>query len=324
MTRAPTRLVGRAGSVGDRENVHGAPEYGQRTARLHSEAERDMSIPLGFLDVNCSRREFLSWSAAVSVAHAAGFNAFGGSSQTQQRNSGSEGNHVRDPRRTPRLLRLRLKTHVLDEVRRFYHETMGFPVVFRSRHKAIFDAGATRLEFEQVFDGSEPYYHFAFNIPENKIEPAKDWLRRRARILRDSRNGDEVIFFRNWNAHSIFFHDPAQNLVELIARHTLPNRADGDFGVRDILHASEIGLVPRDQRGVFAAIRNQLGIEPYLRSDSFLGDEHGLIIVIPSNVRWIPEFRRTGTLFPTQITVAGHGNRIIRFQDLPFQIAGVS
>ncbi|MBI3409739.1 MAG: hypothetical protein HY040_15470 [Planctomycetes bacterium] len=283
-----------------------------------------MANSLSFLDANCSRREALSWTAAIAVAHASGLVGSGWTAPAQQRTSDSEGERGRDACRVPRIQRLRLKTHVLGEIRRFYEETMGLPVVFQSRRKAIFNAGATRLEFEQVSDGTEPYYHFAFNIPENKIEPAKDWLGRRARILRDARNGNDIIFFRNWNAHSLFFHDPAGNLVELIARHTLQNRADGGFGVRDILHASEIGLVPQDQRGVFAAIRERLGIEPYLRSDSFLGDEHGLIIVIPANVRWIPEFRRTGMLCPTQITVAGHGNRTLRFSDLPFQIVSQS
>ena len=222
--------------------------------------------------------------------------------------------------RGPRIKRLRLKTHLLGELRAFYSENFQFPVVAESASAVAFAAGVTRLEFEKVSDSSQPYYHFAFNIPENKLEAARPWLSARVPILRDARNGSEVIHFANWNAHSLFFYDPAGNLGELIARHTLPNGAGGGFDHRDILYASEIGLVPPEQERSFAEIRDQLQITPYLDSNTFLGDEYGLLIVIPSTIRWIPEFKKAGMLAPTEITVGGHGSRQIRLPGLPIQI----
>ena len=225
--------------------------------------------------------------------------------------------------RRPRLQRIQLQTHVLGDIRRFYRETLQFPEISTGRQEVAFQAGATRLEFRQVSDGSRPFYHFAFNIPENKIEAARRWLRPRVDIQRHAQLGNEVIHFAEWNAHSLFFDDPAGNLVEFIARHTLANAADGEFGVGDVLYASEIGIVPSDQRGVFAAVRDGLNLPVYLNSGSFLGDEHGIIIVIPNQVKWIPRFVKSGIVCPTQVTIAGHGTRRVHFPEGPFAIESV-
>jgi len=259
------------------------------------------------------RRDFLAGSLAAFLAmHFEGLGSGAASTAASWRPPAA--------RRGPRLRRLRMQTHRLGAMRDFYRDLIGFPLAAETGESVAFDAGATRLEFVQVRDGSEPYYHFAFNIPENKIPAAKAWLGRRVPILRHKETGEEVIHFEQWNAHSLFFYDPAGNLVELIARHTLDNAAPGAFDVKDVLYASEIGLVPPEQGSVFATIRDELKIEPYLDSASFLGDEHGIIIVIPKDVRWIPEFKKVGMLCPTWVTVAGHGDRQVRFKDLPFEI----
>ena len=75
-----------------------------------------------------------------------------------------------------RFRELRLLTARLTEQKEFYTGTLGLPLVDeRDRHITI-QAGETQLVFTQVVDGSEPYYHFAFNIPENKLAQAKEWL----------------------------------------------------------------------------------------------------------------------------------------------------
>jgi catechol 2,3-dioxygenase-like lactoylglutathione lyase family enzyme len=258
------------------------------------------------------RREFLASSTGLFLAlHAEGLaSPFTRAGASQQKQKG----------KTPRIRAIRMQTHVLPAVRDFYAQKFGFKVIAESAERVALQAGGTRLEFEQVRDGSQPFYHFAFNIPENKLELARPWLAERVPILRHARNGNEVIHFEQWNAHSLFFNDPAGNLGELIARHTLPNAAPGAFTATDILYASEIGMTPPDQAGFFADVRQRLQISPYLDSSSFLGDEYGILIVIPKEVRWIPEFKKSGELFPTSVTVAGHGARHLRFDPLPFEI----
>ncbi len=223
----------------------------------------------------------------------------------------------------PRLKSISLQTHVLDQMQHFYQRVIGLPLVNATAHAVSFAIGATLLEFSQVTDSFEPYYHFAFDIPENKIAQAQSWLKERVTILRHAQSGDEIIAFPEWNAHALYFYDPSGNLVELIARHNVPNARDGAFDVDNLLYISEIGLVPDDQAGVFATLRDTFALAPYLNTASFLGDESGLIIVIPKAIRWIPEYKKSGMLCPTKVTIVGRGEKTLKFADLPFEIVSI-
>lgn len=223
----------------------------------------------------------------------------------------------------PRLQALELHTHLLPELRAFYAGMLGFPIVAETPEAVTFQAGASRLTFSHVGDGSHPYYHIAFNIPENKLEQAKTWLAARAPILRHAVTGDDVIHFPAWDAHALFFYDPAGSLLELIARHTLPNASDGPFDTDDLLSISEIALRAPDPGQAAALVREAFGLRHYLDLPSFLGDEQGLIIFSPPGRLWIPEFRKAGATFPTRITLAGHGSARLTFPDAPFEIVGV-
>ena len=101
------------------------------------------------------------------------------------------------------------------------------------------EAGETQVTFVSAAEpprAEAPFYHFAFNIPENKI-CRRSSGRRRARPAGRSPSGNraagyppEVVDYRHWNAHSVFFLDPAGNVVEYIARHDLKNGDSGPFG----------------------------------------------------------------------------------------------
>jgi catechol 2,3-dioxygenase-like lactoylglutathione lyase family enzyme len=223
----------------------------------------------------------------------------------------------------PRLLALELQTHILDELRAFYSQTLGLPIADETPDAVAFQAGGTRLTFQRVADGTQPYYHVAFNIPENKLALAKAWLEERVTLLRHAETGEDVITFPAWDAHALFFYDPAGSLLELIARHTLPNAAEGPFTPADILYASEIALKAPDQAVAAARIREAFGLTHYQDVLSFLGDEHGLLIASPKDRLWIPEFRKAGGTFPTRVTLAGHGTAHLVFPDAPFEIVGV-
>jgi HD domain len=66
------------------------------------------------------------------------------------------------------------------------------------------------------------------------------------------------------------------------------------------------------------------GIAPYLGTDTFLGDESGLIVVIPPDQLWIPEYTKTGQPFPTGVAIAGRANQCLRLPDGPVEIVGTS
>src|SRR5258708_34808524 len=62
----------------------------------------------------------------------------------------------------------------------------------------------------------------------------------------------------------MYFYDPAGNIVEFIARHNLHNGTAGTtFTARDIVSASEIGLVGDDVGDTVRTLQATLGVEVY-------------------------------------------------------------
>lgn len=210
-----------------------------------------------------------------------------------------------------RLLELRLVTAApLAEMKKFYHEVLGLPLVEDDTQKFTFSGGQTVITFAQAKpEHGKPFYHMAFNIPENKILEAHDWQKSRTPLdrlnanLRDSEMPEDVVHFRHWNAHSIFFWDPAGNLIEYIARHDLKNKAEGSFSTKDILYASEIGFISEEVTSTALEMKKALGLEQYRGGDDnfrALGDEHGLLLVIIRGRRWGYEEKAPPTdIFPT-------------------------
>ncbi len=227
-------------------------------------------------------------------------------------------------RRPVEFLELELRCHRIDEQRVFYRDALGLDTR-REGSALVVQAGSSRLRFVPAENGSEPMYHFAFMIPENKLDRAIDWMRGRS-PLRPNRDGGVVFHFRRWNAHSIYFFDPAGNLAELIAHHELPNAAAGDFSSRDILFACEIGLVAPDLGVLLAEIDQRLGLGPFFAaSDSFapVGDRHGLFICVKERRIWLATDLAAAT-YPVDVTLRGTGEEIIELADLPFRIRTVT
>lgn len=253
----------------------------------------------------------------------------------------------------PRILALRLLTAApLAAMRDFYHVRIGFAVIAESPEEITFAAGATSLTFAAAKPGQvhgnggrghgEPMYHFAFNIPRNSLRPAHVWQSQRSALvkpragLRDPALPDDIWHFHHWNAHSLFFFDPAYNIVEYIARHdlALDSNPTAAFSARDILYASEIGFVfdgtSRTQGEVPAATRlltEKLGLEAYPRGAEAwaMGDERGLLLCLarkgdtwgdqtPTPVKW--------DVFKTQVVVAGPGAGAFQFESKPYEVSG--
>ncbi|MDQ6420146.1 VOC family protein [Paenibacillus sp. LHD-117] len=198
----------------------------------------------------------------------------------------------------------------------FYCDRMRFPVVSASEDELAVQAGATRLRFvkrERDSRGVEdnaaaiPYYHFAFNIPENKLDEAKRWIETVTELGRE--DGKDISRSEAWDSDSVYFMDPAGNILELIARHTMDNAIDRPFDPeRDIEGMSEIGMPTKDVVDAVDQLE-AIGIRSYQgRSDSFnpVGDEVGMFIVVQPGRRW--HFTNlTAECYPFEATVEGIG-----------------
>lgn len=208
-----------------------------------------------------------------------------------------------------RLKDLRLRTAVsLDEMEHFYAGVLEMKVLERDREHLTIAAGETLLSYYlQPADQGSPFYHVAFNIPENKILSAREWQLERTKLDPNpnaARHPDypDLVHFARWDAHAVFFRDPAGNILEHIARHTLDNAAPGPFSSRDISCCSEIALVldAEDLRPEADRLGRAIGITRYRNSSpSFvaLGDENGLILVMRKGF----SLRGDADVYPTEV-----------------------
>ena len=103
----------------------------------------------------------------------------------------------------------------------FYSNKLGFQVISKDREQFTIGIGETFLTFrQQENESSQPFYHFAINIPENRLNEALEWIDNKTEITTEQ--GDKIVHFVSSDVHSIYFNDPAGNVVEIIARHSLP------------------------------------------------------------------------------------------------------
>lgn len=185
------------------------------------------------------------------------------------------------------ITRLELQTSDLKEQALFYAEILGLDTRIIAETQVVVRAGATELVFTQANDDLQCLYHFAFNIPENQFESAKQWLAIRAELLADE-DGNTTFDFGNWNSHSIYFKDAAGNILEFIARHDLQN-ASKAF---EILSISEIGLATEDVLELVKTLQEKTGLHPYKdeSSETFtaVGNADGLFITVKQGRIWYP------------------------------------
>lgn len=274
------------------------------------------------------RRRFLQWtctSGAFFAAH--GF----GMAQQATDSADSPGSPGRADRNRIRRLRL-VSAAPIAEMAAFYRDKLGLNVTASSPEECIVDAGQTRITFVKKAEPAKmPFYHFAFNIPENKIVAAHRWQSERTPLLpiparlREARFPDEVVNYAHWNAHSIFFFDPSYNVVEYIARHDLANAAPGGFTSDDILYASEIAFVTDDVSATSEKLRQIAGTGNFRgASDQFaaVGDELGLLLVMKRGrvISFESPVTKAVDVFPTAATIRAEKPGEHSFADFPYEV----
>jgi len=198
------------------------------------------------------------------------------------------------------ITRLELQTPDLKEQALFYGEILGLDTRIIAGTQVIVRAGATELVFIQADENQHSPYHFAFNIPENQFDTAKQWLAMRAEILADT-DGNTTINSRTWNSQSLYFKDTAGNILELIARHDLQNASD-QF---EILSISEIGLATQDVPAQVKIFQEKASLLPYKdeSSETFtaVGDADGLFITVKKGRIWYPNTGVPAQLLPVRV-----------------------
>jgi len=214
------------------------------------------------------------------------------------------------------ITRVIFQTSSLKELITFYSNVLELTTEINSLNKITIGIGNTELVFEQV-GGADPFYHFAINIPSNKIEEARNWLARRTKLIWMEDYNSDVADFKNWHAKSVYFYDPAGNILELIARFDLDNKTDAPFSSAQFLCVSEVGLVIKGEEWDKATTNllqqyqlNHFVKQPPLPQFKAIGDDEGLFIVVPEKRNWYPTNKQCG-IFPMEVQFVNHGKECV-------------
>jgi hypothetical protein len=169
------------------------------------------------------------------------------------------------------------------ELAGFYHDVLGLPL-----DGETIVVGETRLRFHD--DDRGAYYHLALLVPGDRFDSALGWAREGVALLGD------VFDFDFWDARAVYFHDPAGNIVELIAHQELEtNGRSDDFSAEELVGFSELGLVgdPPELLRRLGTVGLELwdGSVDGTNSLGFVGEKGRTLILAPPGRGWLPTGR---------------------------------
>ncbi len=221
------------------------------------------------------------------------------------------------------ILELEISAVDLPAQRNFYANVLELPVTLDSAILEV-KAGQTILRFTQAPSEFIGAYHFAFNIPENQYQAAKQWIASRVPLLRD-KTGQEDFESQSWASTSLYFLDAAGNILEFIARHNLQNAAAGEFSSSQVLNVSEIGLPSEDVITLANDICTRLGLSVFNQepNETFtpVGDNNGLLIIPVKDRIWMPDSGVPAKLLPVKVRGETNG-REWEVRGVPYEILG--
>ncbi|MEH7088695.1 glyoxalase [Priestia megaterium] len=181
-----------------------------------------------------------------------------------------------------------LYTHLLDEMKAFYVNSLNFPLTAASPRSFSIKVGESELIFKESALHTKPFYHFAFNVPANRFMEAKQWATQRV-FLNTEEKKDEI-YFEAFDAHSFYFKDPAHNIVEYISRHSDCPPSNDPFSSKSLLSIGKINLTTPHVRSVGTQLINS-GINvrnnrPLNENFNFLGSGSAFFLVGAPKRRW--------------------------------------
>jgi catechol 2,3-dioxygenase-like lactoylglutathione lyase family enzyme len=208
-----------------------------------------------------------------------------------------------------KILELELLSDDILKTEVFYNEVLGLETLYKDSSSISFNVGSTKLTFRSSMN-VKPVYHFAFDVPNNKLLEAFDWIEKKTEIMYVI-PPNKIADFYNWNAKSFYFYDNNGNILEFIARNDLDNASQEPFDGSSILSVSEIGLVSKNVIIQCDELFDKYGLtayskQPKLNKFIVLGTVTGLFILVEENRDWYPTDKKSKS-FWTKIVFSNNG-----------------
>jgi catechol 2,3-dioxygenase-like lactoylglutathione lyase family enzyme len=196
-----------------------------------------------------------------------------------------------------KIIELTLLTDDISETEKFYSDRLGIKIFEKSKTTISFTVGTTLLTFIKSTN-QNPVYHFAFNIPNNKLDEALSFIENTIGIITTNEN-DKIAHFENWNAKSFYFKDNNGNILELITRFDLDNKSDKGYNNSLIQSVSEIGIsvdnvLNECDNNILKYNLNYFAKQKPVETFAALGDDNGLIIFAKNKRSWFPTDNPSG------------------------------
>jgi catechol 2,3-dioxygenase-like lactoylglutathione lyase family enzyme len=211
-----------------------------------------------------------------------------------------------------KLEHIQIQTNDIQNTISFYQDILELPIIEKDSNSVTIKAGDSVLKFIENPDFNS-IYHFAFNIPENKLDEAINWCKSKIDLLiiEDKRI---IANFETWNANAVYFYDNNGNLLEFIARHDLDNLQIKEFSSKSILNISEIGIVdenPMELGEQLIEDHNLAFFSKNYNSENFaaIGDDEGLLIIVKPYRNWYPT-QTPSKSNKTDVRIENNGTRI--------------
>ena len=178
-----------------------------------------------------------------------------------------------------------LYTNQLKFLRRFYGDVMELDISKANDEQFTVEVGESSITFKH--SDRPAFYHFAMNIPGNQFSMMKYWMQDRVLLNRDE-SRDEI-YFSSFDADSMYFEDPAGNIVELIGRRH--RDLFGDLTTASFLNISEVSITTPFVTEVGEQIQDfgiglRGGTEVNPESVNFLGKGDAFIVLVKPGRRW--------------------------------------
>ncbi len=190
-----------------------------------------------------------------------------------------------------KLEHIQIQTSNIKQTTAFYQDILGLSIIENDSKYITIKAGNSILKFIEN-PQFKSIYHFAFNIPTNKLDEAIQWCKNKVNLIRIE-DQNVITHFENWNAHAVYFYDNNGNLLEFIARHDLDNAQTEEFSSKSILNISEIGIVNENPLELGNQLIAEHGLSFFSKNNNSkvfaaIGDDEGLLILVKPNRNWYP------------------------------------
>lgn len=211
-----------------------------------------------------------------------------------------------------KLEHIQIQTQDIQKTAAFYTTVLGLPIIEKTATSISIQAGDSVLKF--VNDPEfESIYHFAFNIPNNKLDEAIQWCKDKVDLI-FIKDQNVITNFENWNANAVYFYDNNRNLLEFIVRHDLNNAQTETFTSKSILNISEIGIVNENPLALGKELIAEHDLEFFSKNDNSelfaaVGDDEGLLIMVKPNRNWYPT-QTPSESNKTEVKIVNNGTQI--------------